>query len=232
MRKKFVLSMLGTLFCLAGCGGPTGPRQLISIAVQPVAAQAIAPDGTVPFSATGTFDQRPTVQTNLPVKWASSDPTIATIDPATGVATCVTVGGPISVSGSTTGKGGTVQSSGKLTCQLSPNAVAKLDPPSVHARCFILCDCIYSPGGKVTVTNVGGAPLDIASVALLSGRQGFSQINSCNTSLDTGQSCEIDIHFSPSHSSNVVTTSDEVVVTDNASGSPQNVQLSSLSTCQ
>jgi len=84
----------------------------------------------------------------------------------------------------------------------------------------------------VTVTNVGGAPLDIASVALFSGRQGFSQINSCNTSLDTGQSCEIDIHFSPSHSSNPVTTSDEVVVTDNASGSPQNVQLSSLSTCQ
>jgi hypothetical protein len=73
----------------------------------------------VTFRATGTFDQAPTTQSSLPVQWASSDSNVASIDPNTGIATCLAVGGPITVTASATGKGGMIHSSGTLTCQLS-----------------------------------------------------------------------------------------------------------------
>jgi hypothetical protein len=38
-----------------------------------------------------------------------------------GIATCLTVGGPVAITGSTSGNGGTVKGLGSLTCQLSPN---------------------------------------------------------------------------------------------------------------
>src|SRR5262249_12786786 len=126
----YELGILVLLGVLASCGGG-GPRQLIGVSVQPVSGQAIAPDGNVPFSATGTFDQTPTTQANLPVQWTSSDSTIATIDPTMGFATCLAVGGPITVTASAAGKGGTVHGSAALTCQLSPDPVVKLDPVSL-----------------------------------------------------------------------------------------------------
>ncbi len=101
---------------LASCGGG---RQLIGLAVQPTDAVAFLPGGTFPFSATGTFDQSPTTQTNLPAQWASSDPSVATIDPGTGLATCLVVGGPVTITASAAGKGGSVKGSGTLTCQNS-----------------------------------------------------------------------------------------------------------------
>src|SRR5262249_34521445 len=219
MPKNLLLVMLlGGSCCLAGCGGssgPEGPRQLVSIAVQPGSAQVIAPDGTVPFSATGTFDQAPTVEANLPVQWASSDSSIATVDANSGIATCISVGGPVTVTGSATGKGGTVQGSGLLTCQLSPNPVVKLDPPGIGVQCQSagagVCGCFFPAGNKVTVTNVGGAPLDIVKVAMLNGTQGFSQTSNCGAALDTGQSCQIDVGFKPLQ---LLTSRDDVVITD------------------
>jgi hypothetical protein len=117
------LASLGMI--LAGCGGGgatigVGTRQLIGVSVQPASGQAVAPNGTATFSATGTFDQAPTIQTSLPVQWASSDPNVASIDPNTGIATCLAVGGPITVTASAAGKGGMIHGSGTLTCQISP----------------------------------------------------------------------------------------------------------------
>ena len=104
---------------LAACGGnssPPQPRTLLSVAVQPTSASAVKNRG-VAFSATGTFNQAPTTQTNLTAAWSSSDITIATIDPATGLASCVDVGGPVTVSASVTAAtGGVQQASGSLTC--------------------------------------------------------------------------------------------------------------------
>lgn len=218
---------------LASCGGGGGgPRQLIAISVQPASGQAIAPDGTVPFSATGTFDQAPTTQANLPVQWASSDSTIATIDANTGIATCLVVGGPVIVTASAAGRGGTVHSSSTLACQLSPNPVVKLDPPGIGAVCFQGfdggCACTYTPGRKATVTNVGGAPLVISSVALFHGTNFFSQTNSCSAALETGQSCEIDVDFRPTQIGNF---KDEVLISDDAADSPQVLGLSGVSNC-
>jgi len=105
---------------LAGCGGRE-PRQLIALDVQPSNAAAVTPRGTTPFSATGTFDQAPTTQTNLTVQWASSDSSIATVA-ANGIATCVAIGAPVRVIASAAGKGGTVHDSGMLTCVAPPRS--------------------------------------------------------------------------------------------------------------
>ena len=213
---------------LAGCGGG-GPRQLIGIGVQPASGKAIAPDGTVPFSATGTFDQAPTTQANLPVQWASSDSTIATIDPNTGIATCLVVGGPITVTATAAGKGGTVRGSSTLACQLSPDPVVKLDPAGVGFLCrSTVAGCQCTPPQTVTLANVGGATLDIDSILHTNGSNGFFEDNTCSTNLDPGQSCSINVTFHPPavggfHSG--------IKVTDNAAGSPQWITLDAEADC-
>jgi hypothetical protein len=113
-----ILASIG--LALASCGGGGQPRQLIGLAVQPSNAGAFLPSGAVPFSATGTFDQAPTTQTNLTARWTSKDPSVVTIDPGTGLATCVAAGGPITVTASAAGKGGTVDGYGTLECQVRP----------------------------------------------------------------------------------------------------------------
>jgi hypothetical protein len=120
-RAGFPVIGVGTwllIFVLTGCGTSPAPqpRTLLSVAVQPNSATAVKNRG-VAFTATGTFNQAPTTQTNLSATWASSDVTIATIDPATGLASCVAVGGPVTVSASAdAGTGGVQKASGSLTC--------------------------------------------------------------------------------------------------------------------
>jgi hypothetical protein len=127
LRAVSILCEVGSLaslgMVLVNCGGGAaigvGTRQLIGVSVQPGSGQAVAPNGTLTFSANGTFDQSPTTQPSLPVQWASSDSNVASIDPNTGIATCLAVGGPVTVTASAAGKGGTIHGSGTLTCQLS-----------------------------------------------------------------------------------------------------------------
>jgi hypothetical protein len=116
-----IFGRMGTLsaigLVLANCGGgsaPMQPRQLIAIIVQPSNGVAIVP-GTLPFSANGTFNQPPTTQTNLSAQWTSSDSGVATIDPNTGLATCVAVGGPITITASI-GDNGPLKGSAVLNC--------------------------------------------------------------------------------------------------------------------
>ena len=239
-----IVMMVGAL--LSGCGGTsnTKERQLVSISVQPGNAQAVAPGGTIAFSAVGNFDQAPLTQTNFAVQWSSSDSSVATIEPATGLATCATVGGPVTIVGSAPGKAGAVTGSGVLTCQLSPNPVVKFSTPSVGVICQKVgyppaCDCVYTPGNTVygdtvTVTNVGGARLDIGTITLRDGTAGFSQTNSCSASLDTGQSCDVDVAFTPPTCATSLCQEqffDQVIVSDNAADSPQSVSLGASSFC-
>lgn len=121
------VGILGSIaLAVASCGGGGQPRQLIALAVQPSDAGAFLPSGAVPFSATGTFDQAPITQTNLTAQWASKDPSVVTIDPSTGLATCVAAGGPITVTASAAGKGGKVDGYGTLECQVRPRNQAGL----------------------------------------------------------------------------------------------------------
>jgi len=222
----YELGILVLLGVLASCGGG-GPRQLIGVSVQPVSGQAIAPDGNVPFSATGTFDQAPTTQANLPVQWTSSDSTIATIDPTTGFATCLAVGGPITVTASAAGKGGTVHGSAALTCQLSPDPVVKLDPAGLGFRCReTVAGCQCDSPKTMTLTNVGGAMLDIDGIST---SIPFLHTDTCGTSVDAGQSCSISVTFL--RPSVLGRLSGDLKVTDNAAGSPQSESISAQVDC-
>lgn len=170
---RFPVIGVGTsvlIFVLAGCGGSAPqPRTLLSVAVQPNSATAVKNRG-VAFSATGTFNQAPTTQTNLTATWASSDVTIATIDPATGLASCVAVGGPVTVSASVTAAtGGVQQASGTLTCNdwsTVPRGRCVVDsnnaltgqcagPQAFHSGCVVTTDtATCSPGQQSTSTQM------------------------------------------------------------------------------
>jgi Bacterial Ig-like domain (group 2) len=93
-------------------------RQLIALIVQPDNGDAIAPTGTLPFTANGTFNQPPTSQSNVTVHWVSSNSSVATVDP-TGVATCVAIS-TVHISASAPGNGGMVNASATLNCLSAP----------------------------------------------------------------------------------------------------------------
>ncbi len=92
MRFAFTLLACAGIALLLACGGSTDTIR--SLQVSPQQAQGNAPDGAVNFTATGTFANNPsrlvTAQDGL--MWSSSDGTVATINPQTGQATCLTVG--------------------------------------------------------------------------------------------------------------------------------------------
>ncbi len=81
------------LMLSVGCGGMSSnsPRVLQSINVTPATADALNfPNGQVQFGATGNFSMPPTPVTPLTVSiWTSSAPSIATVDPNSGVGQCV-----------------------------------------------------------------------------------------------------------------------------------------------
>lgn len=137
-----ILLLIGLLL-LGSCGGgeTTFPpkRRLISLAIDPTDAEAVAPDGTAPFDAIGTFDQAPTTEANVTVKWTSGDTTVVSIDSNTGVATCVAAGGPVTITASTTESGSKIQATAKLTCQASP------PPPSADGHCVYICPSVRCP---------------------------------------------------------------------------------------
>lgn len=227
------LSLFATIITLGSCGGGAGMgvRQLVAITVQPGNGQAIEPGGTVAFTATGTFDQAPITQTDLPVQWASSDSNVATIDPTAGIATCLAEGGPITMTASAAGKGSTVHAAGTLACQVSPNPVVKLDPTALIFLCSIhlggACGCTGPQ--TATLTNVGGATLAIDSILKGNVNDGFfSESNSCGASVEAGQSCAISVSILPKLLGD---DSDELKITDNAAGSPHVVSLFATVNC-
>lgn len=117
--KKALVALLALTFLslsLGGCGS-TSPRErnLLTVSVQPATAEATAPSGSAPFTATGTYDQAPTTQ-DLTVLWSSSNPMVATINGNSGVATCIATGGPVTITASLGQKTGTAQ----LDCVASP----------------------------------------------------------------------------------------------------------------
>ena len=219
---------------LAGCGGggtTFEPRQLTAISVQPGNAIAVPPGGSVPFSATGTFNQAPTTQANLAVQWASSDSSTVTIDVATGTAQCMAVGGPISISASASGKGGTVIGSATLTCQLSPEPVVKLDPGALSFTCGGQPNCDCGGPQNVTVSNTGSAPLvvDNIDVEFQQYYAKLSQTNTCSANINPGQSCTISVMAAPA--SHLGTDTGSLKITDSAGDSPQQVSLTGTTSC-
>jgi hypothetical protein len=167
---------------LASCGGSsmsTPSRVLLSVAVQPGNGDATVPTGTLPFTATGTFSQPPTTQ-DLSAQWSSSNASVAMVDPNTGVATCVGVGGPVTITAMTNGKQGTAQ----LTCLASP------PPQSGHCvyvcgstRCGALTGYCSGSVGGVCRQAYDPAHCPVGQPA------GGTATDSCGEGIDTTRTC-------------------------------------------
>jgi hypothetical protein len=169
---------------LMSCGGGSfQPRRLIALSVLPSDAVASVP-GTLPFSATGTFDSAPTTQANVAAQWSSPDQSVATVDPNTGIATCVAAGGPISVTATASGKGGMLHSSATLTCTVSPPPLTghcAVNGTALTGACWInscstVVDAAHCPAGQRPVTAKTVVRICIPGPPIL-------------TTIDEGRSC-------------------------------------------
>jgi hypothetical protein len=76
-----------------------------------------------------------------------------------------------------------------------------------------------SPAQPVTLTNTGGAPLEITGIAATGD---FAQTNTCPSTLAAGASCTINVTFTPTAAGNRYGT---VTIADNAANSPQTIIL-------
>ena len=75
---------------------------------------------------------------------------------------------------------------------------------------------------SVTVTNSGSAALDITNVVA---DPNFAQTNTCAATLAQGANCTISVTFTPALAGSLAGT---LSISDNASGSPQEVSLTGL----
>jgi len=83
-----------------------------------------------------------------------------------------------------------------------------------------------SAAQTVTLTNTGSAALSISSIAISGGNYTeFSQTNNCGSSVKASANCTISVIFMPLLYG---TRTSSMVVTDNASNSPQSVPLSGM----
>src|SRR5690242_741326 len=121
--SRYVLLVAFCALINVGCGSsntpdsPLAARTLTSLAVQPGTAEATAPEGTLPFTALGTFTQAPTTD-EVTAQWSSSDTNVVTVNAATGEATCIAVGGPVIITANASQKQATAQ----LSCVAAPQA--------------------------------------------------------------------------------------------------------------
>jgi FG-GAP-like repeat/FG-GAP repeat len=84
-----------------------------------------------------------------------------------------------------------------------------------------------SPAQNVTLSNTGNAALSISSIALAgSNATDFQQTNTCGSSVAVGANCAIGVTFMPTATGSRTAT---LVIGDNATGSPQQVNLSGTS---
>jgi hypothetical protein len=82
-----------------------------------------------------------------------------------------------------------------------------------------------STAQTVTLSNPGNATLSITGIAVTGANASdFAQTNTCGSSVAAGANCTIAMMFTPSAAGTRTAT---LTITDNASGSPQTVALSS-----
>jgi hypothetical protein len=220
-----LLSLCATFALHCGCGSSVHPnRNLLSIAVHPANSFAL-PGATVPFSATATFDLPPLTENNFPSQWASSDTTLATID-AYGVATCVQLGGPITITASASAKGSTVTAAATLNCT-SQVAEIEFAPDPLDFACAPvgpLFSCACTPQNTTNLINNGTSTLSINSVSV-PGSAYHLIVTTCGQQLTPGDSCSIAVGWSR------VKAQGEILVDDNAVGSPHTATLSGTLLC-
>ncbi len=92
MKHLVIALVCATLALFSACGGSS--NTIKSVQVSPQQAEGTAPNGAVGFTATGTFEnnQSRLLTSEDGINWSSSNTTVATINPTTGQATCLTEG--------------------------------------------------------------------------------------------------------------------------------------------
>ena len=125
----------------------------------------------------------------------------------------------VAVTDNANGSPQTVALSGSGTA--APAPVAVLTPSSLS---FTGAAGTTSAAQTVTLSNTGSVPLTITGItAPSSPLMGlFNETSNCGASLAAGSSCTISVTFSPAIAGNVT---GNLLVTDNATGSPQMVTL-------
>jgi len=127
MKFLPLTAILTLISLLLGCGA--GHPKLMSIAVSPATATATSsPQGTVGYSATGTFDNKTsrTLTVADGLTWKSSNTAMATID-STGTATCITPGAV------------TITASAPADLQLTVNNSVQNTSPTVNGTASLTC---------------------------------------------------------------------------------------------
>lgn len=221
-----LFSLCATFALNCGCGSAVHPnRNLLSIAVHP-ANSFVLPGATVSFSATATFDLPPLTENDFPSQWASSDTTLATID-ANGVATCVQLGGPITITASASAKGSTVTAAATLNCT-SQVAEVEFAPDPLNFLCAQvgpLFSCACTPQNTTNLVNNGTSTLGINSISV-PGSDYHLIATTCGKQLAPGDSCSIAVGWSR------VQAQGEILVDDSAVGGPHTVTLSGTLLCK
>jgi len=105
--------------------GTNGAPTLVSIAVTPATA-TIGVNATQQFTATGTFSDNSTKDVTAQSTWTSSAPATATVGTATGLATGVAAGGPVTI----TATDGTIMGTAQLTVSSGPTLKSIAVTPS------------------------------------------------------------------------------------------------------
>jgi hypothetical protein len=101
-------------------------------------------------------------------------------------------------------------------------AAVSLSPASINFG--NQADGVTTAPSSITVTNTGNAAVTFSSIGLTGTNSGnFGESNNCVPSLAAGNSCTINVTFSPTTGGSY---SAAVTLTDNASNSPQSVSLS------
>jgi hypothetical protein len=231
-KAKRILSSFGLLSLCAtfalNCGGGASilqSRNLLSITVHP-ANSFVLPGATVPFAATATFDLPPLTENNFPAQWASSDATLATIDD-NGVATCVQLGGPITISASVSQKGSTLTAVAALNCT-SQAAEIEFDPDPLDFACALvgpLFSCACTPQQTTNLINNGTSTLQINNITV-PGADYHLIATTCGQQLSAGDSCSIAVGWAR------VAAQGEILVDDDAVGSPHAATLSGHLLCK
>ena len=106
----------------------------------------------------------------------------------------------------------------------NPAPITSYNPPSLSFGNQITGTS--SSPQSISLTNTGNATLTISSIAMQTGTQ-FSVTNNCGGSVTAGNSCSISVTFTPT---TVGAKSDIVVVTSNATGSPDAAAVSGTGT--
>ena len=165
-----------------------------------------------------------------PYNWTATGlPPGLTIGPTTGIISGIpTTAGAYAVTVTVTDSASLTFSANFPIAVIASAPIANLSPTSLTFSAQ--SSSTQSAAQTVTLSNTGNAPLSITGTGIsISGTNAtdFSQSNPCGTSVAAGSNCVISVTFNPSLLAPGTYTA-TLNVADNASGSPQQVQLSGI----